>query len=192
MARKPRFSKGKAMLPNFFVFCEGDSEVKYVEILRSYYRQPVHIIAKKTLLNITPALVERCKATYIQTKNDHTFLMYDLDVPSVLERLKKIPNTTLLCSNPCFELWLLLHAKDQKAAIETDALIKELKKSAPVWKNYSKSAFTDTQKVFLNNNTDVAVVRAKKLHEYQNPSTGIYKLIEMLQGDDRLLLETGK
>lgn len=180
------------MLPNFFVFCEGDSEVKYVEILRSYYRQPVHIIAKKTLLNITPALVERCKATYIQTKNDHTFLMYDLDVPSVLERLKKIPNTTLLCSNPCFELWLLLHAKDQKAAIETDALIKELKKSAPVWKNYSKSAFTDTQKVFLNNNTDVAVVRAKKLHEYQNPSTGIYKLIEMLQGDDRLLLETGK
>ena len=56
----------------------------------------------------------------------------------------------MLLSNPCFEIWLLLHAKDQKAAIETDALIKELKKSAPVWKNYSKSAFTDTQKAFLN------------------------------------------
>lgn len=175
------------MLPNFFVFCEGDSEVKYVEILRSYFRRPVHIIAKKTLLNITPALVERCKAAYIQTKDDHTFLMYDLDVPSVLERLKKIPNTTLLCSNPCFEIWLLLHAKDQKAAIETDALIKELKKSAPVWKNYSKSSFTDTQKSFLNDNTDLAVARAKKLHEFQNPSTGIYKLIEMLAEDIRQL-----
>jgi hypothetical protein len=46
MARKPRFSKVKAMLPNFFVFCEGDSEVKYVEILRSYFRQPVHICKK--------------------------------------------------------------------------------------------------------------------------------------------------
>lgn len=62
-----------------------------------------------------------------------------------------------------------------------NTLIKELKKSAPVWKNYSKSAFTDTQKAFLNDNTDVAVERAKKLHKFQNPSTGIYKLIEMLK-----------
>jgi len=58
-----------------------------------------------------------------------------------------------------------------------------LKKSAPVWNNYSKSAFTDTQKAFLNINTDVAVERAKNLREFQNPSTGIYKLIEMLQKD---------
>ena len=75
----------------------------------------------------------------------------------------------------------MLHAKDQKASIDTDALIKELKKSAPMWKNYSKSAFTDTQKSFLNDNTDVAVTRAKKLREFQNPSTGIYKLIEFLK-----------
>ena len=86
---------------------------------------------------------------------------------------------------PCFEIWFLLHAKDQKAAIETDALIKELKKSASLWKNYSKSAFTDTQKSFLNENIDVAVARAKELHEFQNPSTGIYKLIEMLKGNVR-------
>jgi len=54
-----------------------------------------------------------------------------------------------------------------------------------VWKNYSKSAFTDTQKSFLNNNTDVAVARAKDLREFQNPSTSIYKLIEMLKGNAR-------
>ena len=92
-----------------------------------------------------------------------------------------------VCSSD-LEIWLLLHAKDQKAAIETDALIKELKKIAPVWKNYSKSAFTDTQKSFLNDNTDVAVARAKKLHEFQNPSTGIYKLIEMLKGGETQLI----
>ena len=56
---------------------------------------------------------------------------------------------------------------------------------AHVWKNYSKSAFTDTQKSFLNNNTDVAVARAKDLREFQNPSTSIYKLIEMLKGNAR-------
>ena len=190
MARKPRFSKGKAMLPNFFVFCEGDSEVKYVEILRSYYRQPVHIIAKKTLLNITPALVERCKATYVQTKNDHTFLMYDLDVPSVLERLKKIPNTTLLCSNPCFELWLLLHVTEQRSEITSDEVVKELRKSALVWRGYKKSQFTKEQLTFLQTNTDVAIDRAKKLREFQNPSTSIYKLIEMLKEDARSSTES--
>ena len=56
---------------------------------------------------------------------------------------------------------------------------------SPVWKNYSKSAFTDTQKAFLNDNTDIAVERAKGLKEFQNPSTGIYKLIEMLSNDAR-------
>ena len=92
----------------------------------------------------------------------------------------------MLLSNPCFEIWLLLHSKDHKMAINSDALIKELKKSAPVWKNYTKSVFTDTQKAFLNKNTNDAVARAKVLHEFQNPSTGIYKLVEMLQGDTRL------
>ena len=41
--------------------------------------------------------------------------------------------------------------------------------------------------MFLNSNTNVAVARAKKLREFQNTSTGIYKLIEMLQDDNRLL-----
>ena len=87
-----------------------------------------------------------------------------------------------LLSNPCFEIWLLLHAKNQKTAITTDALIKELKKSATVWKNYAKSTFTETQQTFLKNNTDTATLRAKNLTEPQNPSTGIYKLIELLKG----------
>ena len=99
MARKERLSKGKTMSPNYFVFCEGDTEVTYVELLRSHYRLPIHIIAKNTLLNITPALIERCKSIYIQTKDDHTYLMYDLDVTTMLGRLQKIPNATLLCSN---------------------------------------------------------------------------------------------
>ena len=110
--------------------------------------------------------------------------MYDMDVQSINEKLRKC-KAEMLLSNPCFEIWLLLHAKDQKAAIETDALIKELKKSDPVWKNYSKSAFSDTQKSFLNDNTDVAASWAMKFHEFQNPSTGIYKLIEMLKGNAR-------
>ena len=107
-----------------------------------------------------------------------------MDVQAINEKLLKC-KAEMLLSNPCFEIWLLLHAKDQKAAIETDALIKELKKNAPVWKNYSKSAFTDTQKAFLNDNTYLAVVRAKGLKEFQNPSAGIYRLIELLKENNK-------
>lgn len=74
MARVQRTSKGKTMKPNYFVFCEGETEVAYVEMLRAHYRLPIHIIPKRTLLNVTPALISRCKANYVETKHDMTFL----------------------------------------------------------------------------------------------------------------------
>jgi hypothetical protein len=37
-----------------------------------------------------------------------------------------------------------------------------------------------------------AINRAKGLKEFQNPSTGIYKLIEMLSSDARQSLESEK
>lgn len=178
MARKERTSRGKTMLPNYFVFCEGDTEVVYVEMLRSHYRLPIHIIAKKTLLNITPALIERCKATYIETKNDRTYLMYDLDVPTMLERLQKIPVSTLLCSNPCFELWLLLHFADQKTELTSEECVNRL--SAYI-NMYKKGALSITDRQYLMNNVTAAIDRAKKLSAYNNPSTTIYLLINELE-----------
>ena len=107
--------------------------------------------------------------------------MYDMDVTAINEKVLAC-KAEMLLSNPCFEIWLLLHAKDQKTAITTENLIKELKKCASVWKNYTKSDFTETQQNFLKGNTDIAVKRAKGLKEFQNPSTGIYKLIDLLKG----------
>ena len=44
MGRKVRISKGKQMKPNFFVFCEGETEIAYVKFLRSLYRAPIQVI----------------------------------------------------------------------------------------------------------------------------------------------------
>ena len=193
MASKREPSPSLRMRKIALVICEGETEVCYINLLKSWYKSPIRIISHIEGTKITPSLVEkRTKELKIsQWDKVHTFLMYDMDVQAINEKLQKC-KAEMLLSNPCFEIWLLLHAKDQKSAIETDALIKELKKSAPVWKNYSKSAFTDTQKAFLKNNKDVAVARAKDLCEFQNPSTGIYKLIEMLSSDARQSLESGK
>ena len=193
MANKREPSPSLRMRKIALVICEGETEVCYINLLKTWYKSPIRIVSHIEGTKITPSLVEkRTKELKIsQWDKVHTFLMYDMDVQAINEKLQKC-KAEMLLSNPCFEIWLLLHAKDQKAAIETDALIKELKKSAPVWKNYSKSAFTDTQKSFLNDNTDLAVARAKDMREFQNPSTGIYKLIEMLSSDARQSLESEK
>lgn len=177
MARKERISKGRTMLPNFFVFCEGDTEVAYVDMLRSHYRLPLHIIAKKTLLNITPALVERCKSAYIQTKSDKTFLMYDLDVPTMLQRLQQVPDATMLCSNPCFELWLLLHYADQKTELSSTECVGRLSSYV---KHYKKGVLLLTDKQHLISNATTATSRAKALQAFNNPSSTVYLLLEAL------------
>lgn len=182
MASKREASPSLRMRKIALVICEGETEVGYINLLKMWYRSPIRIVSHIEGTKITPALVEkRTKELQISHLDKvNTFLMYDMDVRTINEKLQKC-KAQMLLSNPCFEIWLLLHSKDQKAAINSDSLIKELKKSANVWKNYSKAAFTETQKAFLNNNTDVAVKRAKRLCEFQNPSTGIYKLIEMLK-----------
>jgi len=178
MARKGRISKGRTMLPNFFVFCEGDTEVVYVEMLRSHYRLPVHIIARKTLLNVTPALVERCRSAYVQTETDRTFLMYDLDVPSMLQRLQKVPDATLLCSNPCFELWLLLHHTEQKTELSSAECVRLL---SSFEKHYKKGVLLPVDKQALMTNVALAGKRAKALTAYNNPSSTVYALIDALE-----------
>ena len=186
MASKREPSPSLRMRKIALVICEGETEVCFFNLLKTWYKSPIRIVSHIEGTKITPSLVEkRTKELKIsQLDKVYTFLMYDMDVQTINEKLQKC-KAEMLLSNPCFEIWLLLHAKDQKTVIDTDSLIKELKKSAPVWKNYSKSAFTDTQKSFLNDNTAVAVARAKELREFQNPSTGIYKLIELLSNDTR-------
>ena len=50
------------------------------------------------------------------------------------------------------------------------------------WK--AESDFTNTQEAFLKSNTNTATSRAKDLKELQNPSTGVYKLIELLKSNE--------
>lgn len=134
MGRKVRRSKGKQMKPNFFVFCEGETEIAYVKFLRSLYRAPIQVIPKKGKSNISEDFIVKSKNEYVQTDQDEVFLMYDLDVNGMLEQLQKIPNAELLVSNPCVELWFLLHYQEQKTGISSDKCIKKLQKFSSEYK----------------------------------------------------------
>ena len=159
----------KRMRKIALVICEGETEENYLNLVKKWYKSPVRIVDKH----------ERGLKISAKDKVD-TFLMYDMDVPAINEKLMAC-KAELLLSNPCFEIWLLLHAKEQKSTLSSDEVLKELKKSGPVWRNYNKAIYTDTQKTFLHDHLIDAIGRSKKLKDFQNPSSRIYKLLEILE-----------
>jgi hypothetical protein len=179
MARRRKKPKGKKINPTLFVFCEGDTEVAYVNLLKSDYRLPsIHIHPKIRGNNITAEYIESYKQGKPTHEKDLNFLIYDMDVPELIERLNQIDGCTLLLSNPCIELWFLLHYKNQKAHIDTARCLQEMEKRNKV---YKKGALNKRLMEKLLTKHPEAVKRAKALSEYDNPSSTLYKLIEILE-----------
>lgn len=173
MARKTKQPKGKRMNPTFFVFCEGKTEAAYVDLLRRNFRVPVEIIARVSDSNISQPYIDRCKRDRFTTPDDKTFLMFDLDVPGMLDRLKKIQDATLLLSNPCIEYWFLLHYVDVNREISSSECLALLRSKNLT---YSKGEFSTAMKRILIDNIVDASVRASQKVAYNNPSSTVHFL----------------
>ncbi|MCT4664782.1 MAG: RloB family protein [Flavobacteriales bacterium] len=178
MARKK--NKARSMNPTYFVFCEGDTEKEYIKILKKQFRHiPIEIKEKIEGNQINTRKVVDIiqeKGLYLKNK-DKVFLLYDIDVPKMLEKLLKVKDAILLVSNPCIEFWFLLHCEAQNAHISTSNAIKKLEKN---WKNYKKGKLTEQMAKILQNNQKQAILKAKKLKAHSNPSSTIYRIIEIL------------
>lgn len=181
MGRKREERPVRKMKPVFLVFCEGETEENYLNFIKREYKSPIKIISKTEGDSISQRLInQRKKEIVIYPHEDvSVFLMYDLDVETISAKLKKC-NAVWLCSNPCIELWYLLHSKDQKKSITTASCINALKKAGNCWAQYAKPGLTDTQKQHLRDNKSVAVTRAKALSSGGNPSSSIYKLLDAI------------
>ncbi len=176
--KKRRVSREKTMRPTFFVFCEGKSEEAYVKYLRAKYRLPIDIDPSIAGLSISEKHIANYKKNkYVDPRKDRDFLMYDLDRADVLPRLQAIREATIIASNPCFELWYLLHYKDQRYALTSEECNVILLKYT---KGYCKGSICSELLVALADYSEVAADRAKKLTSFQNPSTDIHKFIEEL------------
>jgi hypothetical protein len=178
MARKRRQPKGKKINPTFFVFCEGETEESYINLLKSIYRIPsIHINTKIGGNNITSDYIKNYKKNKPTHEKDLNFLMYDLDVTTMLERLSKIDDSILLVSNPCIELWFLLHYKNQTANINNVKCCREMTNRN---KTYKKGVMDSKLVEKLTSKSNDAIKRAKKLNEFNNPSSTVYRLLEKL------------
>ena len=163
------------MNPTFFVFCEGKTEAAYVDLLRRSFRVPVEIIARVSDSNISQPYIDRCKRDRFTTSEDKTFLMFDLDVPGMLERLRKIKEAVLLLSNPSIEYWFLLHYKDTNKELSSAECLAKLK---GIDADYQKGVFSTAMKKVLIDAIENAVNRAKSKQSYSNPSSTIYFLAD--------------
>ena len=83
----------------------------------------------------------------------------------------------MLVSNPCIELWFLLHYKNQTANTNSISCCREMLNRN---RTYKKGVIDIKLKENLVSKINVAIVRAKGLAENNNPSTTVYKLIEVL------------
>lgn len=173
MARKTKQSRGKVMNPTFFVFCEGKTEAAYIDVLRRHFRIPIEIVARISDSNISQPYIDRCKRERFTTSEDKTFLMFDLDVPGMLERLRKFKDATLLLSNPCVEYWFLLHYKEANTELSSAECVSRLKK---LDNEYTKGKFSPSMETKLIENLPEAIKRAMKKEPYSNPSTSVYLL----------------
>lgn len=182
MATRREKSTARKMKHVFLVFCEGETEENYIDFVRQQYKSPIKIVPKTEGNKISQNLISKQQNELKLSRNEQisTFLMYDLDVAPVVEKLKSC-KAVWLCSNPCIELWYLLHCKEQTAYITTKNCNTTLCKSHIDWKNYHKPILTYAQQKFLMDNKDVAVERAKALEETKNPSSTIYKLLEAIE-----------
>lgn len=150
-------------------------------------------------------LLQEAKSDYNFKKTDEFWLVIDRDnweeihkhsFDQLAEDCRKEGNFFLAMSNPCFEIWLILHLKDiQKFSKEEQ---KKLFENKPVnkSKNYIDQVLGQLQKnnkgynkrpnprIFLPL-TKVAIKRAKRMDDGKygypkNLGTHVYKLVEKL------------
>ena len=170
------------MKPVFIVFCEGDTEKTYINLLRQKYRLPIKVISHITGQSISPIYIQRIIQAEKIGQGDiiTSFLMYDLDSNEVNNKLKTCKDSINISSNPTVELWFLLHKSEQNAAISTDNCIKKLIKSNTDWASYEKGYLSEKQKQLLWDNRNSASSRARCLPKGENPSSSVYLLIEAM------------
>ncbi len=183
-------------LRTIVVFCEGaNSEPDYVKALK----QLTHI-AKNTALelrihperSVPLALVRMAVQQKSDPEVDECWCIFDVEWPqnhpnlSEAKALAESNEVNLAISNPCFELWLILHFRDHGAFLETapaDRLSRTLD---------SRSGKSIDAALYMPLRKEAArrAERLDKRHErdgtsfpHDNPSSGVYKFLKAVEGE---------
>lgn len=178
---RERKSIPRKMRPQFLVLCEGETEECYVNFLRQNYRLPIKIVSKILGNKISQAIINRYKKELLGASNSiKTFLIYDGDLPEVVQNLKKCEGI-LLISRPCIEIWFIAHYKrPAETEISSESCVKQLELIMN-WKNYKKGELSSKQELDLWNRRTLAVDHMSSKNPDSKTYSEIFKFINILE-----------
>lgn len=192
-----RRAPSREPLPRILLVCEGTTtEPKYFDEFRREVRtRLVEIIiddeggvprtlVQRAAARMTAAQLEADRNRDENLKYDEDWCVFDVDDhPGIADARQQARDNDiqLAISNPCFELWLVLHFQDQTAHIARRALSTLLRKYIPKYKKYAPLQL-------IRAGYEDAVRRAMQIekrsieHENEggNPTTSVYRLTERI------------
>ena len=150
MKQRKNSRPARKMKPVILVLCEGETEECYVAHLKQKYRLPIKIVSKVVGQQINQKLINRYKKELkiSATENIDCFLMYDADVQSVVENIKKCDAKAVL-SRPCIEVWFLAHSEKIPDSDMSGAACLHRMEKFVEWTHYKKGTLSDAQKNLL-------------------------------------------
>jgi hypothetical protein len=178
------------------VVCEGKlTEPSYLKALARYCRTLIHVeeamgvpmsIANRA---IALQLQNRGEATNTFAKDDEFWAVFDRDEhPQFDEAINKAENAgvSVAYSNPCFELWLVLHYKNWDRPVSRGDIQRELRKLMPGY-DPRKSKIVDFEAI--KHAVQQAEARGSVLESNRkkegaprgNPSTSLFKLTSRIR-----------
>ena len=193
--RRPAFLNPK---PTILVVTEGEvTEREYILAFKDAYRNPrvtVEVAEEhgvpKTLVRIAKHYKEEAdaKASREEDENlafDSVWCVFDIDDHPAVGETKMMARDNgihLAISNPCIELWLLLHFGENPGMQDRATMERKLKKFVPKYDKHVDYGMYAT-------GYSHAVARARKMdqdareaHEpHRNPTTGVYELTELIR-----------
>ena len=172
--------EGKCTEPNYFKGIQKECRYSNVHI-KGPFSDP------KTLVEEAQKLLKR------KPEIDTVYCVFDRDTHQTFREALNLINKhnkhqnniskiIAIISNPCFEIWILLHFIYSTGKKTSKDLITAIRKHFPDYKKNSDHIYQE-----LKNKTHQATLHAKKLASYQgndhnkNPYTDVYKLINELQ-----------
>jgi hypothetical protein len=185
----------------FLIYCEGKvTERLYLGALRRELRIPgvqFGAVHGEPLGLVKAAIAHKERAPRSAadkcTPYDEVWCVLDVEAPSPhpsLDRALSLADrqgVRCAISNPCFELWLILHVQDERRRLDTDEACKILER-------HGGCSYTRDGKSFrpesLMGNYEVARKRAQRLAEAHgerrrpadcNPFTSVWELVDAIR-----------
>lgn len=181
----------------FLLVCEGKvTEPRYFKQLRHEWRSHVNLeivpgagvpisVVQEAIARRDEAISKAKSEHDSNLKFDEVWCVFDRDDhPRVDEARTKAAQKgfKVAFSNPCFELWLLLHFCDQTAHIARDTLRTECQTHLPGYdKLIPTGRIACTYQDALRRASDLSRWHQSRGTSFENPYTDVYELTEQIR-----------